>query len=148
MSDFSLRRSLVPATVGVLLLVAVSGATAEETKATPPKLTMTAGDADAGDPSPRIKMVATELPLTVLELRCVIACTDGLQLTTRWVAENCEGTPRNYTIGTATFVTKPPLNVFSFTRPTKGWPEGMYRLDLIHKGRTIHVQRYLLGGWK
>jgi hypothetical protein len=102
--------------------------------------------AEADEPAPKLHVVATELPLSTPELRCVITCADGLELTGRWVAEDCEGAPKDFVIASATVTTKSPLNLFRLTRPNKGWPRGMYRLDVFHAGRVLHAERYLLGG--
>jgi hypothetical protein len=87
----------------------------------------------------------TELPPTIKELRFLFACEDGLQVKAMWFAENVgDAAPRNFLIAENSLTTKGPLNVVSLTRPTNGWPLGLYRLEIRQGDQLIHAERYII----
>ena len=94
---------------------------------------------------PKLGLSFTELPPTVPELRFAFACPDGLEVEVRWIAENVgDVAPPNSEIARLVLVTKGPLNLARFTRPTNGWPLGLYRLELRHEGKVFHTVRYVI----
>ena len=107
-----------------------------------------AGESAAGSaekPVAKLQVSYTELPPTVKELRFLFACDDGLQIQGLWFAENVgDAAPRNYLIDETSLTTRGPLNVISLSRPTKGWPLGLYRLEIRHGDQVLHAERYII----
>jgi len=93
----------------------------------------------------KLDMTFTELPSSIKEVRFLFSCQDGRQLEGRWIAENVgDVAPPNYLVGKKKLTTKAPLNVFSLTRPTNGWPLGLYRLEIRDGEHLIHVEKYII----
>ncbi len=94
---------------------------------------------------PKLGLAFTELPTSIKEIRFVFECEDGLEIETRWIAQNVgDAAPANYEIGKMTMVTRGPLNVTSFSRPNNGWPLGLYRLELWHNTKLFHTEYYVI----
>ena len=94
---------------------------------------------------PKIGFAFTELPPSVEQMRFAFACEDGLEVEGRWIAQDVgKAAPPNFLIGKTNLVTKGPLNLARLTRPTKGWPRGLYRFELVHKQKVIHVEHYVI----
>ena len=55
------------------------------------------------------------------------------KLRAEWIAEKTSVAPPNYKIDTTELAASPMMNLatFSFSKPTAGWPEGDYRVDLF-----------------
>ena len=106
------------------------------------------GDGTAAEPvveNPRLGLHFVELPPTIDRLRFVFACPDGLEIEAKWVAQNVgDVAPPNTLIDSVKMKTQGPLNVVQLSRPTNGWPLGMYRLELSHNNKTFHVVRYVI----
>ena len=93
----------------------------------------------------KLGMTCTELPSSIKEVRFVFSCPDGRQLEGRWIAENVgDVAPPNYLVGKVVTTTKGPLNVFSLTRPTNGWPLGLYRLEIREGEHLVHIEKYII----
>ena len=94
---------------------------------------------------PKLGFAFTEIRPSIEELRFAFECEDGLEIEARWIAQNVgEAAPPNYVIGTYKMVTRGPLNVTRLSRPTKGWPLGLYRLELVHQGKPFHIRYYVI----
>ena len=94
---------------------------------------------------PKLGLSFTELQPSVKMLRFAFECQDGLEIEARWIAQNVgKSAPPNYVIGTYTMVTRGPLNITTLSRPTNGWPLGLYRLELVHNGTVFHVEHYVI----
>jgi len=94
---------------------------------------------------PKLGFAFTELRPSIEELRFAFECEDGLEIEARWIAQNVgEAAPPNYVIGTYKMVTRGPLNMVSLSRPKNGWPLGLYRLELVHKGKPFHLRHYVI----
>jgi hypothetical protein len=79
------------------------------------------------------------------KLQFFFACPDDLDIECRWIAENVgDVAPLNSLLAKLTLHTRGPLCGTSYSRPSAGWPVGLYRLELRHKGEVIHVQRYIV----
>jgi len=64
-----------------------------------------------------------------------------------WVCEESKEAPPNYEIDSATIVIGPGLNTgnFSLSKPTKGWPEGNYRVDLYWNDKVAESVQFKIG---
>jgi len=63
----------------------------------------------------------------------------GTKLTSNWIAEDSHGVaPPNYKIDSVDLTVGAIVNVatFSLSKPTKGWPIGTYRVDLLIDGKA------------
>lgn len=68
----------------------------------------------------------------------------GSTVKTTWIAEKTDVAPPNYVInayeGKAGAGTSSAS--FSMSRPTKGWPTGLYRVEVSIDGQTVHRQPF------
>ena len=95
--------------------------------------------------SPKLGLHFTELPASIKELRFAFECKDGLQIEARWIAQNVgDAAPANSLIAKVKMVTRGPLNLARLSRPTNGWPLGLYRLELWHNQKPFHTVRYVI----
>lgn len=95
--------------------------------------------------SPKIGLHFTELPNSIKVLRNVFECEDGLKIEARWIAQDVgDVAPANSLIAKVEMVTRGPLNVAQLSRPTNGWPLGLYRLELWHQQKSIHTVYYAI----
>jgi hypothetical protein len=100
---------------------------------------------DTSPSSIQLGLHFTELPKTIKELRYAFECEDGLEIEARWIAQNVgEAAPANYLIGKVKMKTQGPLNLAQLSRPTNGWPLGLYRLELWHNQKLIHTVYYVI----
>lgn len=94
---------------------------------------------------PQVSFSYVELPKTIKQLRFVFACQDGQEIETRWIAENVgDAAPPNSLIARTSMVTHGPLNVAQLTRPTNGWPLGLYRLELWRHHKPFHAVHFVI----
>ena len=65
-----------------------------------------------------------------------------------WVCEESKMAPPNYEIDSATLVIGPGINKgnFSLSKPTKGWPEGSYRVDLYWNDKVAESVKFTISG--
>ena len=129
------RKSLATLTFCLVLLVAACVTSAKD------PLTK---DATAKEASTIIAKSCVELPTSIAALKFVFVYPNDDVVEVRWVAENVKDVSAEYLIYAKKHDVKPPLNKFTLTKPTNGWPEGLYRVDILHEGRILHAQRYLL----
>jgi hypothetical protein len=107
--------------------------------------TRIAAAADPASTGPTLGLAFTELPPSIEQLRFAFACEDGFEIEVRWIAQNVdEAAPPNYVIATKNLVTRKPLNLVTLSRPTNGWPLGLYRLELIHNNEPFHVEHFVI----
>jgi hypothetical protein len=70
--------------------------------------------------------------------------TPGSKIRIVWTAEKAEGVIENFKMGQLeTTATSRIDGLFSYSKPTKGWPTGTYRVDLFIDGRlgkTLHFK--------
>lgn len=93
----------------------------------------------------RVGMSFMELPPTIPELRYVFACPDDLEIEMRWIAEDVgQAAPPHYPVASVPHTTGGPLNIAHLSRPTAGWPHGLYRLELCHEGQVFHTVRFAI----
>jgi len=101
--------------------------------------------AESESAGPKLGFAFTELRPSIEELRFAFECEDGLEIEVRWIAQNVgKAAPPNYVIGTHQTVTRGPLNLARLSRPTNGWPLGLYRLELVHNGIPFHIRYYVI----
>ena len=57
----------------------------------------------------------------------------GATVKSNWIAEKTQVAPPNYKIDSVELKVGPLINIvdFNFSKPTNGWPEGDYRIDLF-----------------
>lgn len=71
----------------------------------------------------------------------------GSRLRSDWIAEKTKAAPPNYKIDSVTLKVGPLMNRagFSFSKPTAGWPEGDYRVDLFIDDKPAEKVRFKVG---
>ncbi|MEM8944196.1 MAG: hypothetical protein AAGD11_03360 [Planctomycetota bacterium] len=95
--------------------------------------------------SPKVAMNYVELPSTIEELRFAFSVADGIAVEHRWIAEDVgAAAPANYEIARLNAITKRPLNLARLSRPTNGWPLGLYRLELVHNKQVFHTVHFMV----
>jgi hypothetical protein len=68
----------------------------------------------------------------------------GSRLRSDWIAEKTKAAPPNYKIDSVLLKVVPPMNRagFNFSKPTAGWPEGDYRIDLFIDDKPAEKVRF------
>ncbi len=101
--------------------------------------------ADTTTDVPALGLQFTELPASIKELRYAFECQDGLEIEVRWIAQNVgDVAPPDTLIAKVNMVARGPLNLARLSRPTNGWPLGLYRLELWHQGKPFQTVRYVI----
>ena len=68
----------------------------------------------------------------------------GSRLKSDWIAEKTKAAPPNYKIDSVVLTVGPLMNKagFNFSKPTAGWPEGDYRVDLFIDDKPVEKVRF------
>ncbi|MDG2184240.1 MAG: hypothetical protein P8K79_01095 [Mariniblastus sp.] len=94
---------------------------------------------------PQLERSFVLLPQTAPEIRFAFSCEDDLEISGRLIAEHVEdaGTA-NVELVRVKMVTKRPLNIITFSSLAEDWSPGLYRLEIIHQNKVIHIESYLI----
>ena len=74
----------------------------------------------------------------------IVDAPPGSRLRSDWIAEKTKAAPPNYKIDSVVLKVVPLMNRagFSFSKPTAGWPEGDYRVDLYIDDKPVEKIRF------
>jgi uncharacterized RDD family membrane protein YckC len=120
--------------IAVLALACAFGGVATEARAGAPRYTdMVISEAKDGAAKSTFKPATAKI-----YVRAQLADVPrGSKLRSDWIAVKAKGAPENYKIDSAELTMGPLMNRvdFNFSKPTNGWPEGDYRVDLFIDGK-------------
>jgi hypothetical protein len=125
----------------VLLAIAVAASLAAEGAAPAPRYAeMVLSDSQEGAAKSTFSPQTAKIFLRTK----LIDVPVGSQLRSDWIAEKTGVAPPNYKIDSVVVKVVPQMNRagFNFTKPTAGWPEGDYRVDLFIDDKPAQKVRF------
>jgi uncharacterized RDD family membrane protein YckC len=136
LGDMAAKTLVVKAKVVIPFLVALAfaGFHHPEGQAASPRYSdLVLSDAKGGEPKSTFKPQTAKVFLNAK----LVDVPSGSKVKSDWVAVKAEGAPPNYKIDSVELNVGPGMNNvdFNFSKPTAGWPEGDYRVDLFIDGK-------------
>ena len=103
-------------------------------------------ESTAEESSARVQTFGLQLPKETPKLIYFAQIPESIEVEMRWIAENVgDACPNNTQIAAMPFRGDGSVARCTLSKPTHGWPIGVYRIEVWQGSRLIASQRFLIG---